>query len=423
MKMQRFGAVVETAIKIQSIEDKAENLKRFETVMKAGSTEFKSAGQVQDGKLTVQLSTLGAPVKETIDWNGDIGGPFARELSLRTQPMKPGEKRSLRMLVPMQTAPARVEMKAIGYEDTKMLNGTRNLLRIEAVNITKQGGIETKIPETIFVDSAGVTMKSVIPMMQQEVYATTRSVALGDFDPAEFDLGEMSIVKVDAPAGFEDREQAKYRVRLTSSNPKEQFASGGAQTVESVDDRTATITVSPAHAAAANKDDQPSDADLASNGLIQSDDPLIVKLAAGIAPGEKNATRLAQAIEKFVFTTIDEKTFTQVFATAAEVAKSREGDCTEHGVLLAALARARELPARVVFGLVYVRQFGGFGYHMWTEVWTGDRWLALDGTLGQGGITHRHIKIGHSNLKGAGPLSAMLPAVTVMGNVAIELLP
>ena len=42
-------------------------------------------------------------------------------------------------------------------------------------------------------------------------------------------------------------------------------------------------------------------------------------------------------------------------ATAAEVARSREGDCTEHAVLLAALARARGIPARVAMGLVYVR--------------------------------------------------------------------
>ena len=67
-----------------------------------------------------------------------------------------------------------------------------------------------------------------------------------------------------------------------------------------------------------------------------------------------------------------------------EVARSLEGDCTEHAVLLAALCRARKIPARVAFGLVYYPPQKGFAYHMWNEVWIADRWIPLDATLGHG---------------------------------------
>ena len=75
------------------------------------------------------------------------------------------------------------------------------------------------------------------------------------------------------------------------------------------------------------------------------------------------------------------------------MAESREGDCTEHAVLLAALARACGIPARVAIGLVYVDQAGGFGYHMWTEMYLSGHWIPLDATLGQGGIGAAHLKL------------------------------
>ena len=72
--------------------------------------------------------------------------------------------------------------------------------------------------------------------------------------------------------------------------------------------------------------------------------------------------------------------------TASDVARSHSGDCKAHAVYLAALARARGIPARVAVGLVYSDRLAAFGYHMWTEVYIDGRWIPLDGTLGLGGI-------------------------------------
>jgi transglutaminase/protease-like cytokinesis protein 3 len=114
------------------------------------------------------------------------------------------------------------------------------------------------------------------------------------------------------------------------------------------------------------------------------------------------------------------KNFSQAFATAAEVARSLEGDCTEHAVLLAALCRARKIPARVAFGLVYYPPQKGFAYHMWNEVWIADRWVPLDATLGLSGIGGDHIKLADSNLAGASAYSAMLPVIQVFGRLDLE---
>src|SRR6185436_144821 len=47
------------------------------------------------------------------------------------------------------------------------------------------------------------------------------------------------------------------------------------------------------------------------------------------------------------------------YATAVEALEQRAGDCTEFAVLLAALARAEGMAARVVVGLVYSDRFSG----------------------------------------------------------------
>jgi len=421
MKLSRFGQTVQTEMKIQSVADEDDNVRRFMTTMKAGPGVMKSEGVVEDGELKLDLSTLGKTRSEIIPWDGKVKGFFARDRSFEVDPMKPGDQRTIKMLVPMVSSPAEVELKAIGYETTDLLSGERKLLRIDSKTTISANGANTSMDETIYVDSAGVTMKSVIPAMQQITYRTTKEIALGDFDPEELDLGELSIVKVEVPADLNRRASARFRATFKSGDPSNSFKSGGAQKVSKLDDHSVEIAITPA-AKSADENDPPTAGDRAANGMIQSDNAKIVEMAAKIAPQEKDPERLALAIERHVYDGIQKKDFTQVLATAAEVAENMQGDCTEHAVLLAALARARDLPARVSIGLVYARHLGGFGYHMWSEVWTGDRWLPLDGTLGRGGITPSHIKIAHSNLKGGGPFAAVMPVATVMGNLSLEFL-
>jgi len=90
----------------------------------------------------------------------------------------------------------------------------------------------------------------------------------------------------------------------------------------------------------------------------------------------------AETLRDFVHHYLIHKDLATGFATAAEVVKTRSGDCTEHAVLLAALLRAVGIPSRVVGGLLYVEAFAGgeeiFGYHMWTQALLEKRWVDLD---------------------------------------------
>lgn len=84
----------------------------------------------------------------------------------------------------------------------------------------------------------------------------------------------------------------------------------------------------------------------------------------------------------YTYDTIGNKSYRRNFDIASQVAVSKEGDCTEHAVLLTALARAAGRPARVVFGVLLFRQgdsFFSFG-HAWTEIHDGEEWHIADAT-------------------------------------------
>jgi transglutaminase-like putative cysteine protease len=261
-------------------------------------------------------------------------------------------------------------------------------------------------------------------------YRTSEAEALAKVDAPELDLLGNTLVSVDRPLpNAHATKQVRYRVHLNGGDPAGVFVTGPTQQVKSVDAHTAEVTVyaiRPREAGgnSAAPADSPSDADRRPNNIIQSDDPDVVAQAKQAVGADTDPWRVAVDLERYVNRVITKKDYSQAFATAAEVAKSHEGDCTEHAVFLAALARARGIPARAAMGLVYahVQGKGGFLYHMWTEVYIDGRWTAIDGTLAQGGIGAAHLKLAQSNFSDASAYSAFLPVAQVVGRLTIEIL-
>jgi hypothetical protein len=63
-------------------------------------------------------------------------------------------------------------------------------------------------------------------------------------------------------------------------------------------------------------------------------------------------------------------------APASETVRDRHGTCLEYSILLASLARAQGVPARIRMGYVY--DDGVWGGHAWTEVFVRGGWLPID---------------------------------------------
>ena len=110
--------------------------------------------------------------------------------------------------------------------------------------------------------------------------------------------------------------------------------------------------------------------------LVDADQPAIAELSAPLA-GKATPAQIRELVSKH-FTTVQYGEFW----TASRAARRKAGDCSEHAVVSAAVARSLGLPARVVLGYVLVSdQKRGFAAgHAWAEVYDGERWQLVDAT-------------------------------------------
>lgn len=392
-------------------------LVRFESEQDEGATAAR--GEVKDGQLTVTRTMLGKSETESHEWK-DWGGFFAPTDSLWRSPMQPGEKRAVRSLTPLMNVPATTKLEALTTERIDLPHGPQKLLKVRgSLTLGK-----TDLEILFWVNDRGDVLRTQMPAIDQESIRVSKNEALRPVGRQNFDLLVDSVVKLESPPDYSLVKKAVYLATLKSGGAIDGvFSAGYSQRVRIVDGHQAEVTVLAARPDWPG-DDYPvetsPDEFLSPTTFLQSDDPQVREMAASVAEGESDPWQIAVALERHVHQSILRKDYSKAMASAAEVARQLEGDCTEHAVLLAACLKARKIPARVAFGLVYVPALSGFAYHMWTEACISGRWLPLDATQGRGGIGCDHLKLGDSNLSGADTYSDILGIVTVFRQLELS---
>jgi hypothetical protein len=421
----RTGQQIPIASEVTSLETIDGKLVEFEAITsQEKQTIQRTIGRTSNGSLQIEMEMHGRRATAELPWTDQCVGLYAPEQSLLSMPMRPGERRKFQSVEPAFNQLAMIEFAARDYEDVQLLDRKARLLRTDVVTTTAG----QQLRSTIWTDESGVVLRRFQELMQIESLHVDKAVALEEANQSPFDLVLSLSVSVDrrldAPL---DLKRVRYRLQLDGGNPAELFVQSTYQRVRSLDGQTAEVTVEAARAGAkANPQSAskpPADQDREANGLIQSDHPEIKAIAAAVAPDEKDERKLATALEQETQRRISTSDYSQAFSSAAEVIKSGVGDCTEHAVLLAALARARGIPARVAFGLVYTEESGrpAFGYHMWNELYVDDCWVGFDATRPRGGISGAYLKLGEGNLDGVSAFSSLLPVAQVAGRLKITI--
>lgn len=121
--------------------------------------------------------------------------------------------------------------------------------------------------------------------------------------------------------------------------------------------------------------------------VVDFDEPAVEAVAGSLRKRHGDYPSLIELVDH-AGSHIALKNYRNGFDLASQVATSGEGDCTEHAVLLTALARATGRPARLVFGMLIVDAQSGihsFG-HAWTEIYSERQWHIADATDPEGGL-------------------------------------
>ncbi len=158
---------------------------------------------------------------------------------------------------------------------------------------------------------------------------------------------------------------------------------------------------------------------LKSTVYIQAEHPMIWSKAVEVLDGELNAWKSAEKLCLWVYKSIHDKNLKVGFGSALQTLESLEGDCTEHTVLMIAMARSVGIPARVCAGLVF--QHDAFYYHFWPEVYVGE-WVAMEPTLGQTQADANHIQLAGSKLESDSMLEFGEGVIRTLNQLEIEVL-
>jgi hypothetical protein len=151
---------------------------------------------------------------------------------------------------------------------------------------------------------------------------------------------------------------------------------------------------------------------LVATPFIQSDHLRITDMVPKIVSTDETPSQKAEKLVRWVYENIEKRPVLSI-PNALDVLENRMGDCNEHAVLLAALARAAGIPARIEAGLVYMR--GRFFYHAWNSLYL-EGWITADALMNQMPADVTHIRI----VQG-GP-EAQIDLMAIIGKVNLEIL-
>lgn len=151
---------------------------------------------------------------------------------------------------------------------------------------------------------------------------------------------------------------------------------------------------------------------LRATAFIQSDAKVLIEAARDATHGCTSIQSKSAALVQFVSRHLKSE-YVPAFSNALEAFESKRGDCTEHSVLFAALARAVGIPARPVVGVAYWAPGHGYGWHAWDEIYVGGVWLPVDPTWRQNIADVTHIKLAE------GDAAAQARVVMLLGRLRV----
>ncbi|MHC4944118.1 MAG: transglutaminase-like domain-containing protein [Planctomycetota bacterium] len=426
MEMKRFGQTVAISIEGWSIENEQGGILEMyqKNMLSETATIFEL--KVTGDKALLTTTTIGKPRETEIEWDPEVLGVLGVEKLRREKGAAPGTAYEFKTFTFEYVKVFHTSVTVQEKEETEMLDGEKaNLVHVVSTTDIMPG---LKIHEWWDDDLDSVKTSMKMMGLVIESYLTTEErakQASGAELKADMILETMAKANINLPAPYRlDSILYRFKAKDPDLGLPEDMDRFNQDVIE-IDGDTMIVRIH----AKVPKSSQPVPLSnpppelfdyLESNAFLQSDHPALKAKALEVIGLETDAWKAACKLENFVYTYIADKNFGTGFATAAEVLDNPCGDCSEHGVFLAALCRAVGIPARVAMGYMYLG--GIFGGHMWAEVWIDGEWYPLDGVMGIGRVDPTHITFTTSSLKEGGLGASFAKAIQGLGNLDLEIL-
>lgn len=341
---------------------------------------------LRDGKAHLEVLTGDKADSAVVDWVEGVLMPEGERLLRKKMGFKEGTAYAYRKFA---GHPARSPMVSVVVGPTAPVEliGRKERLTELAVKTTDAFGNESE--SAVYVDGEGNELK----LVMRRVGATMATVAC-DKDHAlggnrVIDASDSVLPKCPPLEGVRTAKSVTFIIK-PAAGKKLAMATLDHQAVATKADGTISVTVSRTDlakgAAFPYKGD---DAELLAatrpTAYLESGDKAVVALAQAAVGKTADAGEAVRNVEMLVRAYV-RNADSVPYATAAQVAQLRRGDCTEYAVLTAAMLRSAGIPARVVVGVVYAakanNQTDVLVPHAWVIARVGDKWVGVDAALG-----------------------------------------
>ncbi len=406
MRINTMGMVQELRLKSRYRLNRGLALEHFEFGIESGRFRFSARGRISGGILSVDTESAGVRNRIDLPAAKEIWPVAALAEVLARADLTPGTRYELDAFDPASLARVPVQAEVIGPDDLLVLDETVAATRI---TLNFRGMIQTA-----WIDGSGGLLRE-RGLLGMRLEKATREQALAPLGrEAAPDLAEAAAITPDRPIAA-PQGATLLRLRLQGPLPEGLRLHGGRQ---SYADGVLTIR-------SESLEDLPGAIDalqlstlervyLRAEPLIQSDHEKIravVRSVLGETP-EMAPLEKARRLMGWVQGNIEKRPVLSM-PDAMSTLENRMGDCNEHAMLFAALARAAGIPARVEAGLVYLR--GKFYYHAWNLLFLG-RWVTADPLFDQLPADVTHIRLV------TGSMQQQFDLMGVMGQLQIEML-
>jgi len=401
MRINTMGIVQGMTFKTEGKLRPDMTLSSFDFDLRSSLFRFQAKGVVEGKQVTLFTEMPGSEKKIVISLKEAPRLANGILESSRIGAMKAGDSKTFHVFDPAVMAQRSVKVTVVGDETVTMAGREK---KARKVSVDFMG-----VKQFAWVGEDGDVLKEkgILGITLERV---TKNEALSDFAfSSSTDLTEMasvpSNVLIDDPSAL-----TFLRMKITGIEKDALYLDGGRQIFRNniLYIQKETIPTRPLreiNITAQNDFLKP-------GPFVQSDHPMIqAKVQEIISPDDPLAVRASKLVA-WIYKRVEKRPVLSV-PNALETLNNMVGDCNEHAVLLAAMARAAGIPAQVEAGLVYQR--GRFYYHAWNVLFLGT-WVTADAVMGQVPADVTHIRFVR------GEADRQIDLMAVIGKVKLKIL-
>lgn len=334
-------------------------------------------GKLQpDGHLQVVTMVAGDTRKSDIEWPAGAVLVEGQRQAMLAASLHPGQHYNLLVFNQASQQAMNLDVDVVGTENVNF-PGHVETLSHQRETLRRPDGTQAV---DLWLDTQGHIRKGSLSMLGQplDMVACDQACAAA---PSE-SLDMMDSAMIDSPRLITPdmlNDFLSYRVRVSNKAVVHPFIDTDEQDVTDLGNGEWQINV---YRSMIDDHSPPTEADTAPTAWLQSDSPVIRHLAELAAGDATSKQHVMGKMNAFVTRYLTQHGLDIGYASALEVARDRRGNCVEYAMLLAAMARAEGIPARVVVGMIYTDRYGHksrvFVPHAWVMAWIRDRWHSFD---------------------------------------------